>query len=320
MTIDRQRRGRRQHDVLVPIRSDRLRAAMALNEWTVTRLAKGLSKKENPQTVHYLALGDAVKRCRASRRAALAKLLDVTEDWLAGGDYGIPLPAVLPLLKQLEGSPRVMLAVGRLFERCYLAVERDLAKEPNRPDSELGWNATHDVHWFMIGTLAQFLTPLRWQAALGCTPPIETIVPTVPSAGPVPEMSKWLGPVPPSAWTRSPDKPALAREDEAVVLALLHTWAHILRPWLDGVTVLDYERFRALAALLNPAVGVIFPQSWHNRPPVQELPPAGPTSPYSVVDWPLTQTSRPREVPAVDVSQSRPSLSENSPDMSSQGD
>lgn len=297
MASQRQRRSRRQHDALVPIRSDRLRAAMELGDWTVTRLAKRLGKNENPQTVHYLAQGNGVKRCRASRRAALAKLLDVTEDWLAGGDYGVPLPAVLPLLKELEGSPRVMLAVGRLFERSYVAVERDLAKEPKRPDSSIGWNATHDVHWFMIGTLAQFLTPSNWQQTLGCAPPTEGTVATTPRTGPIPEMNKWLGPVSPSTWTNSPGKTALRPEAEAVVLALLHAWTQILRPWLDGQSSLNYQRLWELATILNPAVRVMLPQSWHSRPSAEELPPAGPTSPYVLVDWPLPEPARPASKP-----------------------
>jgi transcriptional regulator with XRE-family HTH domain len=297
MIIDEHRRGRRQHDVLVPIRSDRLRAAMELGDWTVTKLAKRLGKKENPQTVHYLAQGDGVKRCRASRRAALATLLEVTEDWLAGGDYGIPLPAVLPLLKQLEGSPRVMLAVGRLFERCYLAVERDLAKEPPRPDSEFGWNAKYDVHWFMIGTLAQFLTPSRWQLALGMALPTEPEVVTTPRTGPMPEMNKWLGPLSRAAWEHHPGSAPLDSESEATVLGLLRAWTQILRRWLDGASELNYERLRALAVVLSPAVGVILPQSFQARPPIEELPPAGPTSPYAAVDWPLSQSKPAEEAP-----------------------
>src|SRR5579864_2537435 len=113
---------------LVPVKADRLRAAMDLGGWTVTTLARKLGKHENPQTVHYLSRGSAVRRCRANRRAALAKILEVSEDWLAGGDFGLPLPGVMPILKEVEGSPRVLLAVGRLFEQCYAALQRDLAK------------------------------------------------------------------------------------------------------------------------------------------------------------------------------------------------
>jgi hypothetical protein len=291
MTSQRKRKGRRQHDALVPIRSDRLRAAMELGEWTVTRLAKRLGRKENPQTVHYLTQGDGLKRCRASRRVALAKLLDVTEDWLAGGDYGVPLPAVLPLLKELEGSPRVMLAVGRLFERCYRAVERDLVREPKRPDSEIGWNATYDVHWFMIGTLAHILTPSHWQGALGSLAPSESTPLVLPRNGPIPEINKWLAPLAPAPWAPLAGNTRLDPESEAAVLALLHAWIHILQPWLDGLSGLNYARFHALAAILNPAVGVMLPQSWHDRPPAKQLAPAKPTSPYALVDWPLEHVS-----------------------------
>jgi len=280
-------------DPFVPIHSGRLRAAMELGGWTVTPMATRLGKDENPQTIDHLARGGGLKRCRATRRAALATLLDVTEEWLAGGDYAVPLPAVLPLLKALEGSPRVMLAVGRLFERCYRAVERDLAREPKRPDSALGWNATHDVHWFMISTLAQFLTTSRWQSALGCSPPALGKSPALPRGGPIPEMDKWLGPVPPSAWTAPPSAVPLGSAEEAVILALLHVWMHILEPWFDGISPLAYQRFRELAAILNPTVPVMLPQSWHNRAPVKQLPPAAPTSPYALVDWPLKQSSSP---------------------------
>jgi len=292
MATKRQPKSRRQHDALVPIKSDRLRAAMELGEWTVTRLAKRLGRNENPQTVHYLARGDGVKRCRASRRSALARLLDVTEDWLAGGEYGVPLPAILPLLKELEGSPRVMLAFGRLFERCYRAVERDLAREPKRPDSAIGWNATYDVHWFMIGTLAQILTPSRWQLALGSMAPSESAPLVLPRNGPIPEMDKWLSPLAPAAWAPRAGNTRLDPESEATALALLHAWIHILQPWLDAPSGLNYARFHALAAILNPAVGVMLPQSWHDRPPAKQLAPAKPTSPYALVDWPLQHVSR----------------------------
>jgi hypothetical protein len=104
-------------------------------------------------------------------------------------------------------------------------------------------------------------------------------------------MDKWLGPVSPSAWTASTSTVALKPSDEAVILALLQVWMQILEPWFDGISTLDYERFRELAAILNPAITVMLPQSSHDRPPVEQLPPASPTSPYALVDWPLKQAS-----------------------------
>jgi hypothetical protein len=68
-----------------------------------------------------------------------------------------------------------------------------LAKEPERADSPIGWNATHDIHWFMIGTLAHLLTPSRWQKALGCTSVTETIVADACRAGPIPDMRSGSG-------------------------------------------------------------------------------------------------------------------------------
>src|SRR5437016_10700702 len=97
---------RKWDDPFVPIHSDRLRAAMGLAGWTVTRLAKRLGKGENPQTLHHLQRGAGPKRCRASRRAALAQALDVPEDWLGGGDYALPLPGSLPLIEIGRASCR----------------------------------------------------------------------------------------------------------------------------------------------------------------------------------------------------------------------
>jgi len=140
----------------------------------------------------------------------------------------------------------------------------------------------------MIGTLAQFLTPSRWQLALGLSLPTELEAVTTPRTGPMPEMNRWLGPLSPAAWERQPGSARLDPESEATVLALLRAWTSILRPWLDGASELNYERLRVLAAVLNPAVGVILPQSLQARPPIEELPAAGPTSPYAIVDWPLS--------------------------------
>lgn len=290
-----------QRDVLVAIKSDHLRAAMELDEWTVTSLASRLGKGENPQTLHHLAQGSGLKRCRASRRKALANVLDVTEDWLAGEPYWLPLPGVMPMLKEVEGSPRVVLAVGRLFGRCADAVQRDLEKEPKRPDLPNGWNATNDVHWFMFSTLGSVLSPVRWQFTLTHRPakgPPPTIQELEANLRAMPDLVKWFEPLPPSMWAPRPAATALAPDVEAAVLALIRAWTHILQPWLDGEATFDYERFWKLAAVLNPSVGHMLPQSWHGRPSPETLPAAGPTSPYALVDWPLEKpASAPEEPP-----------------------
>lgn len=294
MTAKRTRRRGAEGVGLVPVKADRLRAAMELGGWTVTTLARRLGKHENPQTVHYLSRGSELRRCRANRRAALAKILDVSEEWLAGGDYGLPLPGVMPLLVEVEGSPRVLLAVGRIFERCYLAVERDLAMEPKRPDLPTGWNATNDVHWFMLSALGALLSPGRWRAALThpmSKGPPPTLAEVEANMREVPNYLKWFEPLPDSMWASRSKAKALDRDAEEAVLGLIRGWAKVLQSWFDGIAVLDYRRFWDLAGALNPAVCVSIPQSFHARPPVDSLPPAKPTSPYWLVDWPVRKDS-----------------------------
>lgn len=286
-------RRRTQTADLVPVKADRLRAAMDLGGWTVTTLARKLGKHENPQTVHYLSRGAAVRRCRANRRAALAKILEVSEDWLAGGAFGLPLPGVMPILNEVEGSPRVLLAVGRLFERCYAAVQRDLEKEPRRPDTQSGWNAVNDVHWFMFSTLGALLNPRRWQGALthvtqsGPPPTVDEVQVQMRQQE---DLVKWFDPLPQSMWAPRQETKALDRDTEEAVVGCVRGWHQILEPWFTGTATFDYQAFWKLAATLNPSVGHLLPQSWHGRPPVETLPPALPTSPYWLVDWPLSQT------------------------------
>jgi hypothetical protein len=275
---------------LVPVKADRLRAAMDLGGWTVTTLARKLGKRENPQTVHYLSRGSDVKRCRAARRAALARILEVPEDWLAGGDFALPLPGVMAILKEVEGSPRVLLAVGRLFQQCYAAVQRDLEKEPRRPDTQSGWNAVNDVHWFMFSTLGALLNPARWQATLthltgAASPP--TVAEAEEQVRQQQDLVKWFDPLPPSMWAPRPKARALDRDTEEAVVGFVRGWHRTLDTWFHGSATFDYQAFWQLAATLNPVVGHLLPQSWHGRPPVDTLPVAPPTSPYALVDWPL---------------------------------
>ena len=288
----RSNRARRhaQRDALVAIKSDHLRAAMELDGWTVTSLAAKLGKRENPQTLHHLAQGSGLKRCRAGRRTALARVLEVPEEWLAGEPYGLPLPGVMPMLREVKGSPRVLLAVGRLFRRCAEALQRDLDKEPKRPDLPLGWNATNDIYWFVFRSLGALVSPATWRSVL--THPVgKTQQPTLEefqaSMRNPPDLGKWFEPLDPSMWAAKPEAVALDPDTEAATLGLIRGWIQNLRPWFDGKATFDYQRFRELAAALNPAVRVSLPQSFHARPPIETLPLAASTSPYWLVDWPL---------------------------------
>ena len=284
------RHRRKWDDPLVPIHSDRLRAAMGLGGWTVTRLAKRLGKGENPQTLHHLQQGAGPKRCRASRRAGLAQALDVPEEWLGGSAYALPLPGSLPLIGELEGSPRLILAAGRLLWRCHAAVERDLDQERARPDPPVGFNPRYEVLWFMASAIGHMVSPERWRhqlVRLADGPPGRST-----SAVLVPDIERWMRPLEPVMWTRPVEGRVLDPRHEAAALGLVQAWTVILGSWLDGGAVFDYGAFFDLAGALNPIVRQMYPQSWHNRESARVLPPASPTSPYALVDWPLDATLR----------------------------
>jgi hypothetical protein len=198
----------------------------------------------------------------------------------------------MPILREVEGSPRVLLAVGRLFEGCYAAVQRDLEKEPRRPDTQVGWNAINDVHWFMFSTLGSLLTPTRWQAVL--TPsahkgPPPTVAEVEAQLRQQQDLVKWFDPLPQSMWAPRPKTKALDRETEDAIVGFVRGWIKTFEMWFSGRATFDYRAFWELAATLNPAVGRLLPQSWHGRPPVETLPAAARTSPYSLVDWPLLE-------------------------------
>ena len=115
-------------DPMVPVYSPHLRAAIADKRLRVTEVARRL--KEHQQTVAYLAGGEGIKRCRRSRRARLAKLLGVSEQWLAE-----PTVMIMPLYPPAGSenvffgtgfppeSPRAQLATTRLLTKCAQACE-----------------------------------------------------------------------------------------------------------------------------------------------------------------------------------------------------
>ena len=102
---------------------------------------------------------------------------------------------------------------------------------------------------------------------------------------------KWFDPLHPSMWAPRPKAKALDPDTEEAVVGFVRGWHETLEPWFSGRATFDYQAFWELARVLNPAIGHLLPQSWHGRPPVETLPPARPTSPYWLVDWPIAHSS-----------------------------
>ena len=83
---------------LVPIRPDRLGAALSMKGLSVRSAAEKLGIGNS--TLHYILGGGPKRRCRQQVRVDLAALLDLPERWLAGDDQGAP--TVLALLMEAE--------------------------------------------------------------------------------------------------------------------------------------------------------------------------------------------------------------------------
>ena len=280
MSPRRRHRLKQPDDPLVPLHSRNLRAAMELQGWTVTTLARRLIEqfpragRENPQTLHHLAQGEGIKRCRQSRRAHLAHVLQAPEAWLGGGDFIIPVVGYLPLAAELWRSPRLTLAVGRLMQRCVTACERDLANEPARVATADVPAPAADVVEVLLSTIGRLISPRAWRRQLTVGPRVPRDPATmVPLSFTAEELE--------AERRRFPLDPVL----ETTALALSQAMEFALEPWLNGHATLNYERLRDLQAVVSPATEASLPNSWVTRQPARRQ---GRVNPPSIATEPTT--------------------------------
>lgn len=111
-------------DPMVAISGVRLRIALQHSGLGLADLARKVGDAR--QTLDYIVRGKT-KRCRASRRAAIARALGSPDEWLGGADEG----GMDWLVGRLAGRPQGDRAVNRLGRRCERALQRDGAPLPN---------------------------------------------------------------------------------------------------------------------------------------------------------------------------------------------
>ncbi len=229
----------RQDDPMVPIYGPKMRAAMADRGLRVADVARRL--KEQRQTVAYLAAGDGIKRSRRSRRARLAKLLGVSEQWLAE-----PMAVFIPLwvpagAQQLVfgtefsvETPRAQLATVRLLAKCVQACDRDLA-DPALHDADVEETASPvAVRHHVARSIRQLLLveEQRKDLLVGVSEP-------------------WFAVNIEGGVARSPHLPT-DPDEEAAALNLIAAWEQILNPWYTGEAKLNYRRLREKAGFPTP--------------------------------------------------------------------
>lgn len=221
---------------MVPIYSPNLRAAITDRRVTVAELARKLDT--NPQTVAYLAAGDDIKRSRASRRARMARVLRVDEQFLS---TNTALPLLLMAGFTLTAgvgpfaSPRTQLALRRLLEKCLAATDRDLADRGLR-DAGVKETATVEAVRHGVAYCVRKLTDVdeqRKEQLVGAEGPVWGIGTTG------------------SGFFRSRHLPMDQDEEEAGIGSIA-AWEQILEPWFSGHAKMNYRRLRERAGFPVP--------------------------------------------------------------------
>jgi len=231
----------KKDDPMVPVYSPNLRAVMADRKLRVADVARRL--KEHPQTVAYLAAGEGIKRSRRSRRARLAKLLGVSEQWLAE-----PTVMIMPLYPPAGSenvffgtgfppeSPRAQLATTRLLTKCAQACERDLGDPTLRDAGVEETKSPEEVIHYVARFVRQLARVEEWRKELLVGLPDPWFVVSSMIEG---------------GFARSPHLPT-DPEEEAASLNLIAAWEQILNLWFTGEAKLNYRRLRENAGFPTP--------------------------------------------------------------------
>jgi hypothetical protein len=253
--------------------------------WSLSGLAKRVGRDENRQTLHHLTKGEALVKCRQSRRKKIARLVEVPEGWLAGEtELELPRTGVAHLERFWRRSPRLALATWRLMDRCYGACKRDLTRYRAEPDQGEPWSATQEVLFFVAWAIGEFSMAARWQHTL-----LKDRRSTRPAS---PEEIEW----------DRDEKPGLdsirriSVEEEAGSIAIVRAFDFILQPWFEDTHGLRYDRFADLAAAVSPVARAFPPTS--DKPMAiiakdgRKLRPIEPETPYALLRWPENQSKK----------------------------
>lgn len=237
---------RRRRDPLVPINQEVLWALLDERGLKPASLARRTGDLE--QTLAHI-LNTPGARCRKSRRAKIAKVLQVPLELLAGEGFPIPLGFTLPDGFEFRYSPRTQLAASRFIARVRAAILRDVRTHPIK--GAFPAVAPSDfVEGAILSAFSELMMVGEWRKRFiewdsdehqrrGYTEPA-TVRPWDEGDFRVTGTDEkgfliWEAPAP--RHERDPDH-------EAAILALIRAMEHVLGPWFDGTARLNYRAIR----------------------------------------------------------------------------
>ncbi|MEZ4412426.1 MAG: helix-turn-helix transcriptional regulator [Gemmatimonadales bacterium] len=206
-----------------------LAAAIEARGWTVQKTAKAIGNAS--QTLDHLVKGERDKRCRQSRREALAKVLGVSQEWLAGTGIAVPELSQLPRHLAHRLSPRAQFAVGELFRKAKAALARDI-REPGVLAEMQNHGCSKEILQMHLFTwLFHLVRPNLWKSQLTTFRGDADL--EGPSLTEVPGLLKDM----------APDR---SHREESAEVGLIQALEIALEPWFSGEAKLDYDRLRVL--------------------------------------------------------------------------
>jgi hypothetical protein len=243
-------------DKLVAIHPEALAAAIHESEMPIGRIARLVGRGEKRQTLFAMTRGTTPKRCRASRRARLAAVLDVPE-WYLGGEEALDLernrPGVVAakspwdqFWKELFGTlglfavmmtaPRAFLALLRLDEAVRKALARDEARSAVNPAPANESRSASERYESLSSAAFLAFVPAFWRLLL-----LRDLNGETSSQAATPG-AVWR------AWVAAP---RVSPEAENAARAYIHWLRWVLDPWLKGEALLSDDGVRDMLAPLT---------------------------------------------------------------------
>jgi hypothetical protein len=290
-------------DPRVPIHPAVLKAVLDERGWGPSELAHRIGRPyATQQNLSHLLKSGGTRKCRASLRRRIAKVLEVAEDFLAAEPT---IPPYHPF--DAEGfeyrySAQTKLAASRLLTLIWKAVILDIEKDRAERGASYPFPPGHLTAHQALNWLCELFMVRPWrEKLLMWRPGVESqrgyFEPPWQGPGEVRsprlrQLSKKEGVQYPKgvqqimSWEATPPKPTPAPDHEAAILAMIRAAEHLLRPWFDGEADLNYASVRDFAHLpKHPFAGI--PEV------VPETSPLAVWQPQSLSSQPVVATPKP---------------------------